>query len=84
MFLTENFDAHEDAEADDDEGQLSHAGDLNLGLFSLENFEDHDVDQSSASQSLKSKSSDNEPGGPVEKHYYSVLQMILVDTFGKC
>ena len=49
LVLTENFNAHEDTEADNDECQLSHARDVNLGLFTLENFEDHNVDKSSAS-----------------------------------
>ena len=47
------LDAHQSGEADHDGDQLSHAGDLNLVLFSLKDLEDDDVDQSSSGQALQ-------------------------------
>ena len=47
------LDAHQSGETDHDGDQLSHAGDLNLVLFSLKDLEDDDVDQSSSGQALQ-------------------------------
>ena len=74
--ITENFNAHQNGEAEDDEGELGHARHA-LGLFPLKNFEDDDVNLESF-QTKFSISQLFQPGNKTSFEFERGFQYLLI------